>query len=118
MAKPLYDQIIRYAKSCPERFHMPAHFGANLDDLLYLSAVFDVTELPFSDNLQSPSGVIAESERQAASCYGSEATLYFTTGATTAIYVALGVLREYAGDLIIARASHKSVYAAARFFWL
>ncbi|MEG1791513.1 MAG: aminotransferase class I/II-fold pyridoxal phosphate-dependent enzyme [Clostridia bacterium] len=118
MTKPIYDSVIKYALSCPERFHMPAHFGANLDDLLYSSSAFDITELDFSDNLQNPNGIILESEIQAAKIYKSQTSLYFTTGATTAIFVAIGALRARGRDIIIQRNCHKSVYSAVRHFGL
>ncbi len=119
MAKPLYDEIVKYIATNPARFHMPAHFGVGDDDtMLYSSARFDVTELPFSDNLQNPTGVIAASEKECAAGYGAKRSYYFTSGATTAIFTAIAAARAYGNDIIIQRASHKSVYSAIRFFVL
>ena len=91
--KPIYDAIVRYSRENPARFHMPAHFGVR-DDGLYASAPFDVTELGFSDNLQNPSGIIAESEKQCAKIYGAKRSFYLTSGSTTGIFVALSAIKN------------------------
>lgn len=115
--KPIYDAIVRYSRENPARFHMPAHFGVR-DDGLYASAPFDVTELGFSDNLQNPSGIIAESEKQCAKIYGAKRSFYLTSGSTTGIFVALSAIKKFTDEVIVARASHKSVYAAVRLLGL
>lgn len=117
MTKPLYDNIVRYVSRNPGRFHMPAHFGiGDSDTMLYSSARFDITELPFSDNLQNPVSAILDSENQCAKGYGAKRSYYFTSGATTAIFTALAAARDNGEEIIIQRTSHKSVYSALRFF--
>lgn len=118
MTKPIYDAVSEYAKKSPSRFHMPSHFGEDLDGGLYASAAFDITELPFSDNLQNPDGIIAESERQCARSYGAKRSLYFTTGASAAVFTAVAAVKTLTDEIILPRASHKSLYAAARLFGL
>lgn len=118
MPKPLYDAILKYVESFPERFHMPGHFGVDSDGAIYESAKYDITELPFSDNLQAPSGLILESEKNAAKAYDVSATLYFTNGATSAMFVALSALTKRGDKVIVQRACHKSVYSAIRFLGL
>lgn len=96
---------------------MPAHFGEDCGDkLLYASAPCDITELDFSDNLQNPSTVILRSERAAAKDFGAAECLYFTSGSSSAIFTALGAARDLGDSVILARASHKSVYSALSFF--
>lgn len=111
--KPLYDKIREYALKNPARFHMPAHFGAD-ENPLFSSAKFDVTELDFSDNLQNPTGAILESEKECAKTYGAKKCFYLTSGSTTGVFVALSAIRKKTDEIILSRASHKSVYAAAR----
>jgi len=93
---------------------MPSHGGRGRG--LYASCSYDVTELSFTDNLQSPTGVILSAERLAARAYGAEKTLFFAGGATDAVQTALWSLRgkrfAFLGDM------HKSFYAAARLFSL
>ena len=92
---------------------MPAHFGTD-ENPLFASAKYDVTELDFSDNLQNPSGVILESEKECAKTYGAKNCFYLTSGSTTGVFVAMSAIRNRTDEIIIARSSHKSVYAAAR----
>lgn len=115
--RPIYDSIVKYIGEKNARFHMPAHFGEECGDkLLYASAPCDITELDFSDNLQNPSSVILQSERLAAEDFGAAECLYFTSGSTSAIFTALGATRNLGDSVILARASHKSVYSALSFF--
>ena len=113
---PLFDAVKEY-KKIKARFHMPSHggvkrFGRSAG--LYASAPFDVTELSFSDNLSSPSGVILAAEQLAAKAYGAEHTLFFAGGATDAVQSALYALKDkktaFLGDM------HKSFHSAARLF--
>ena len=91
---------------------MPSHGGRGRG--LYASAPFDITELSFSDNLQSPQGVILSAERLAARAYGAERTLFFAGGATDAVQTALLCVRG--GKVAFLGNMHKSFYAAARLF--
>lgn len=111
--KPLYDKICEYVAKNPARFHMPAHFGTG-DNPLFSSAKYDVTELDFSDNLQNPTGVILESEMECAKTYGAKNCFYLTSGSTTGVFIAMSAIRNRTDEIIVARSSHKSVYAAAR----
>lgn len=114
---PLFDAVYRYRK-VRARFHMPSHGGGRrpLAAGLFASAPFDLTELSFSDNLSSPTGVILEAEKLAAAAYGSERTLFFAGGATDAVRTALlaskGERIAFFGDM------HKSFHSAARLFSL
>ena len=112
---PLYDALRKYRR-VKARFHMPSHGGRRIGGQLYASAPFDVTELSFSDNLSSPTGIIREAERLAAKAYGAEETLFFAGGATDAVRTALLTLREekiaFFGDM------HKSFHSAARLYGL
>ncbi|MDR2634556.1 MAG: aminotransferase class I/II-fold pyridoxal phosphate-dependent enzyme [Clostridiales bacterium] len=112
---PLYDAVTNYAAKA--RFHMPGHGGTPIDGGLYLSAPFDITELPFSDNLKNPSGVIKDAERLFAETYSSEDALLFATGATGAVQSALYAARERFGkSAVIAPNCHCSVHSALRLF--
>jgi len=83
---------------------------------LYASAPFDITELSFSDNLNCPDGVISCAENLMASAYGVKQSLFFTAGATSAIFTALGAIRTKTDSIAIDLLWHKSVFSACRFF--
>jgi len=99
---------------------MPSHgggfFRTGRGRLLYASAPLDVTELSFSDNLASPSGVILRAEEEAAKAYGSDHTLFFAGGATDAVRTALLSVKDK--RVAFLGGMHKSFHNAARLFSL
>lgn len=114
MDTPLYDAIKEYNPSA--RFHMPGTSGETSISPLYLSANFDVTELDFSDNLLSATGVILESEKLTAKRYHSKHCLYFTSGATTALFTAILVAKDKVSSFYCLHTPHKSIINAFLLF--
>ena len=68
---PICDFVRSYVASDPARLHMPGHKGRGLPGL----EVNDITEIRGADSLYEASGVIAESEKEAAALFGSARTL-------------------------------------------
>lgn len=114
MKTPLYDAVINYNPTL--RLHMPGTSGDASISPLYSSAPFDITELDFSDNLHDANGVIAESEKLTAEAYGSKHCLYFTSGATTAIFCAILTVKDYVNKLYCLGTPHKSIVNAGELF--
>ena len=91
-------------------FHMPGHKGVRPDGVLPPELYgFDVTELPFSDELFEADGAIAQLEADAARLFGSGATLISPFGATSCIQTMVSMS---GGRLLIPRNSHYSVFNA------
>lgn len=111
---PLYDAIKDYAPDL--RLHMPGTSGYEGLSPLYAAAKFDVTELDFSDNLLSADGVIKKSEDLTARRYGSKYCLYFTAGATSALFTAVLTAKEYCKKFFCIDAPHKSIVNAFELF--
>lgn len=112
------------------RFHMPGHKGRALtgefwDELFKI----DLTELPDTDDLHEPEGMIARSQERAAALWGAKRSFYLVGSSTAGILA--GVLACVGGagssridphaqgagnkskkTVIIARNCHKSVYSA------
>jgi len=115
MTTPIYDFVMKYADSGTLRLHMPGHKGKSA---LGCEAL-DITEIAGADALYEASGVIAESERNAAALYGSARTLYSTEGSSQCIramvFLALQCRAPGVPARILAgRNAHKAfVYAAA-----
>lgn len=65
-------------------FHTPGHKRAGED----------ITELSYSDNLYSPHGVIAKSQREAARILGAAQTFYLTDGSTCGVHAMLYALKK------------------------
>ena len=81
MKTPIYDFVQNYIRSDSARFHMPGHKGASVLG----SEPFDITEIKGADVLYSPNGIIAQSESNAASLFGTGHTFYSTEGSSLAI---------------------------------
>ena len=115
MTTPVADFLRRYQKADKCRFHMPGHKGAGA---LGCEA-WDITEIPGADSLYEASGILAQSERNAAALFGSGATFYSTEGSSQCIraMLCLALQARPAGTppvVLAARNAHKAfVYAAA-----
>ncbi|MGI6020871.1 MAG: aminotransferase class I/II-fold pyridoxal phosphate-dependent enzyme [Lachnospiraceae bacterium] len=94
METPVFDFIEEYKNNKTARFHMPGHKGK----AFLGSESFDITEISGADSLYEASGIIAKSEENAASLFGSERTMYSTEGSSHCIkamlYLAAGHFLE------------------------
>ena len=81
MTTPILDFVSRYSESQPLRMHMPGHKGRNV---LGLERA-DITEIPGADVLYHPTGIILESEQNAAALFGSFRTVYSVEGSSLPI---------------------------------
>ena len=94
---------------------MPGHKGHGA---LGVEA-FDITEIDGADVLYSPSGIIAESEKNATDLFGTAHSFYSTEGSTLAIKAMLKLVSEDTSrgeraTVLAGRNAHKAfIYAAA-----
>ncbi len=115
MTTPVWDFVRGYQTEGLARFHMPGHKGTGL---LGCEA-WDITEIAGADSLYEASGILAESERNAAALFGSRQTLFSTEGSSQCIraMLYLALTRRAAGTspvIVAARNAHKAfLYAAA-----
>ena len=115
MTTPICDFVARYAAVQPLRLHMPGHKGRNVLGL----AQADITEIPGADVLYHPTGIILESERNAAALFGTGRTVYSTEGSSLPIRAMVYLTALYAASLgkrpLIAagRNAHKVFITAA-----
>ena len=65
MNTPVWDFVRRYAESGAARFHMPGHKGAGVPEK------WDLTEIAGADSLWEASGILLESEKNAARLFGA-----------------------------------------------
>ncbi len=115
MNTPICDFVTRYCKKEDLRLHMPGHKGAPLlgfEDR-------DITEIVGADSLYEASGIILESERNAASIFGSAHTFYSAEGSSLCIRAMLAMVARYAAErgqapvILAARNVHKTFVTAA-----
>lgn len=81
MNTPIHDFLVSYAESGAVRCHMPGGKG--------LIFPHDITEIAGADVLYESSGIILESEQNAAALFGAEKTCYSCGGSTLAIQAML-----------------------------
>lgn len=112
MNTPICDFVNKYTHSEPLRFHMPGHKGAGEIER------YDITEVEGADVLYSADGIIAESQNNAASIFGSGVTLYSCEGSSLSIramlYLAILCKKgESRPTVLAARNAHKVFLSAA-----
>ena len=113
MDTPLYDFLVKYASSGTLRAHMPGHKGkAPVKELEELYSL-DITEIKGADSLFEAEGIIAESERNTAKLYGSEATAFSAGGSTLCIQAMLAIMKTEGRRVIAARNVHRAFLNAA-----
>ena len=81
MDAPICRFVREYASGGAVRLHMPGHKGRGA---LGCESV-DITEIRGADDLSCPEGVIAESERNTTSLFGSGHTFYSTGGSSQCV---------------------------------
>ena len=114
MTTPIADFVKTYAKSNTSRFHMPGHKGK----YTLGCEMFDITEINGADSLYEAEGIIAESEENARTLFGSAKTLFSTEGSSQCIramlYLAMLQKKEGTRPVVVAaRNVHKAfIYAA------
>jgi len=115
MNTPIADFVRAYADYNPCRLHMPGHKGFGPLGC----EKYDITEVKGADALYEAEGIIAESEANATTLFGSGRTVYSTEGSSQCIramlYLALtNRTAEMSPVIVAARNVHRAfVYAAA-----
>ena len=111
MTTPVLDFVKQYAQRPTVRLHMPGHKGRP-----FLGCEpWDITEIPGADALYEAEGIIAESEGNAASLFGSRRTCYSTEGSSQCIRAMLYLAVTHTGSRTVAAARnvHRAFVSAA-----
>lgn len=118
METPVFDFVQGYVKNNVSRLHMPGHKGRGPLGVEKL----DITEVSGADSLYEAEGIIRESEKNAASLFGTMGSFYSTEGSSHVIramlFLALMRWRERYGSaarpaIVAARNAHKAFLTAA-----
>ncbi|MBR5233727.1 MAG: aminotransferase class I/II-fold pyridoxal phosphate-dependent enzyme [Clostridia bacterium] len=112
MNTPIVDFVKKYAENGVSRLHMPGHKGVSFLGCENL----DITEINGADALYQAQGIIAESEKNATSLFGSLGTFYSAGGSSQSIKAMMALAKNGKQDFTVlaARNVHKSfVYACA-----
>ena len=95
MKTPICDFVDRYVESDSVRLHMPGHKGTPLIG----AEPYDITEIDGADVLYHASGIIRESEDNAAKLFGAARTVYSAEGSSLSIRAMLYLAVLYAKKL-------------------
>ena len=92
MNTPIYDFVTEYIRADISRLHMPGHKGHSaFGAALYGIEARDITEIRGADVLSEATGIIGESEANAAALFGTALTLYSTEGSSLALRTMLAL---------------------------
>ncbi|GHU77304.1 hypothetical protein AGMMS49992_24760 [Clostridia bacterium] len=92
------------------RFHMPGHKGKPLPYAFSIDA--DLTELPGTDDLYQPMGVIAQAQAAAARSAHAANTILLTNGSTAGLLTMILHSVPRGESLITSRNAHRAVFNA------
>lgn len=115
MKTPIADFIRGYEEQDVTRLHMPGHKG----QAFVGCEAYDITEVAGADSLYEADGIIAESEANATSLFGTARTVYSTEGSCQCIramlYLAMINRKSGTKPVVLAtRNAHKAfLYAVA-----
>ncbi len=112
---PILEAIKAYAELNTLRLHVPGHgggIGASEDFLESMGTKvleLDVTELPGLDDLNNPTGIIADAQKLAAKAFGAERSHFLINGTTQGLQALIMAVSFPGGKLILPRNIHRSV---------
>ena len=112
MKQPLRAGLEEVMKKNRARFHMPGHKGRS-EFLLPLG--WDFTEIPETDDLHDPTGIIQESQRQAALLFHAKESFYLVNGASGGLQAAILSVCGPGDRIVIPRNAHQSVHFGIEF---
>jgi arginine/lysine/ornithine decarboxylase len=105
ISRPMHDMALRNRDRL--RLHVPGHKGQALFETEPVQ-VWDVTELPVTDDLYAPSGPIVMAQELAARAAGAAHTLMLTGGSTAGIHTMLLYSLAPGDTVILPRNAHLS----------
>lgn len=110
----ILSQLNKFKGKDRNRLHVPGHKNSGEFRARFPVAPIDVTELPFSDDLNCPTAVIKKAQEDIAEILGAKKAYITTDGSSSGVMAMLFVAKAYGGKIIVPRNSHKSVYNACR----
>lgn len=112
---PLFNELNKIIDEDTISFHVPGHKkGAIFQELDYKNYKerilnIDTTEIPGTDNLHSPEGVIKTSQEIASKVFKSDYTFFLVNGSTCGIQSAVMSICNPNDKIIVSRDCHQSV---------
>lgn len=95
---------------------MPGHKARGDFKSKFPVANIDLTELPYTDDLFCPKGVIAQAQADIAKILGAKKSWILTDGSSSGVLSMIYAVSGFGTKLIVPRGSHQSVWNACRLF--
>ena len=125
MRRYIQEGLENYIARGMQPWHMPGHKRKGLytdvesvsqiDTVLDMLQTIDVTELPDTDDLHRPEGMIGASLKELARVYDTVASFYLVGGATCGVLAGITACAQSGKKhILMARNCHSSVYNAAQ----
>lgn len=109
----LYDKLNERARENRVSFAMPGHKGGKwIAQPLQRTAQIDMTELPGTDNMHHPEGILRDSLTYIAKAYGAARSYFSVNGSTGGILSALHFAASRGAEVILDRNCHASAVHA------
>lgn len=92
-------------------FHVPGHKNGHIYKKYHKKDILkiDTTEIPGTDDLFNPEGIIKESQDRASKFFGSDNTFFLVNGTTSGNMAAIMAVLNPGDKILIPRNCHKSV---------
>ena len=111
----IYNQLKKSAKFT-KSFHIPGHKANGDFKAKFKDATLDITELPYSDNLLCPDGVIDKAQKDIAKILRAQKSYITTDGSSSGVLSMVYCASKKGNKLIVFRNSHQSVWNACKLF--
>ncbi len=105
----LKEELEAYLNNGYYPFHMPGHKRRRAP-VEGLPVVYDVTELPGTDDLRHPVGMLKRAMDRTAELYGADKTWYLVNGSTCGNLAGIYAMTSFEGEIICARNCHRSIF--------
>lgn len=126
-SNPFKEKLKQSLEPVKISFHVPGHKYGQAQRCANFPAephfLVDTTEIPGTDNLHEPEGIIKEAQKRASDFYGSRESFFLVNGTTSGILAMILASIEPGDTLLMGRDCHQSAYhgaylAQAKLRWL
>lgn len=113
----LINNLLNAINENTASFHVPGHKIGNIYNKYHRNFIeniskIDTTEIPGTDNLHAPKGIIKQAQERAAQFYGADESFFLVNGSTGGIYSMIMAATKPGDKIIVQRDCHKSVINA------
>lgn len=110
----LYDALKQFRQKDRISFHIPGHKGGRGLNPDWVRDAFslDVTEFSETDDLQNPTGILAEAQSRTAALFGAGESFFLTNGSSLGLEAAIMATCKPGEKLLVDRTCHKAVASA------